>query len=43
MCDGSWVRESAEDGCVLISKVGTGGETLIPMIEPEEVSSKSGG
>ena len=24
-------------------KVGTGGETLIPMIEPEEASGKSGG
>jgi len=38
-----WVRESAENGCVLISKVGRGGETLIPMIEPEEGSGKRGG
>jgi hypothetical protein len=35
-----WVRESAEDGCVLISKVGTGGKTLVPMIEPEGVSGR---
>lgn len=32
---GEWVRAH--------KKVGTGGETLIPMIEPEEVSGKSGG
>jgi len=47
MCDGvfcvslgqglsrEWVRAH--------KKVGTGGETLIPMIEPEEASGKSGG